>query len=84
MRQTINQVGDDELFLDINRVEAPNGGYYLKVFRQYKDHEPEIRFECFLLENDLNNFISGLQKARYYQKEIYPLEPDNTKNFGQH
>jgi hypothetical protein len=84
MRHTINQVGDDELYLEINRVDTPKGGYYLKVFRKYKDQEPEIRFECFLLEKDLDNFISGLQYARYYQKELCPLEPDLSKNYGQH
>jgi hypothetical protein len=68
MRQTINQVGDDELYLEINRAEAPKCGYYLKLFRQYKDQDPVVTFECFLLENDLDKFIFGLQKARYYQK----------------
>jgi hypothetical protein len=84
MRQTINQVEDDELYLEINRVDTPKGGYYLKIFRQYKDEEPIVRFEAFLLEHDLDNFVSGLQRARYFQKELYPLEPDVIKNFGQH
>jgi len=84
MRQTINQVEDDELYLEINRVESPNGGYYLKLFRQYKKQEPEIKFQAYLTESDLNNFITGLQKAALYQKDLYPLEPDLSKNFGQH
>lgn len=82
MRQTINRIGDDELYLEINRVDVPKGGYYLKVFRRYNNQEPEIKLECYLLDGDLDNFISGLQKARYFQKDL--PEPDSSKNFGQH
>lgn len=84
MRQTINQVEDDELYLEINRVDVPKGGYYLKIFRRYVNQEPEVKLECYLLEQDLDNFISGLQKARYYQKELCPLETDPSKNYGKH
>jgi len=84
MRHTINQVEEDELYLEINRVESPNGGYYLKLFRQYKKQEPEVKFQAYLTKSDLNNFIIGLQKASLYQKDLCPLEPDLSKNFGQH
>jgi hypothetical protein len=84
MRHTINQVGDDELYFEINRVDVPAGGYYLKIFRRYNGQEPEVKLDAYLLESDLDSFISGLQKARYFQKELFPLETDSTKNFGQH
>ena len=84
MRQTINQVGDDELYLEINRVDVPKGGYYLKIFRRYNGQEPEVKLEVYLLDSDLDSFISGLQKARYFQRELCPLETDLSKNYGQH
>jgi hypothetical protein len=84
MRYTVKKVEDDELYFEINRVEVPSGGCYMKIFRKYKNQEPEIKLDCFLLEHELDNFILGLQKARYFQKELCPLETDPSKNYGQH
>jgi hypothetical protein len=83
MRHTINKVENDELYMEIERANVPDG-FYLKLIRQYKDQTPDVQFQVFLMNSDLNNFIIGLQKASLFQKDLYPLEPDATKNFGNH
>jgi hypothetical protein len=83
MRHTINKVEDDELYLEIEKANIPDG-FYLKIIRQYKNEEPVVSFQAFLMNSDLNNFIIGLQKASLFQKEMYPIEPDSSRNFGSH
>jgi hypothetical protein len=83
MRHTINKVEDDELYMEIEKANIPDG-YYLKIIRQYKDEDPVVGFQAFLMNSDLNNLIVGLQKASLFQKEIYLLEPDSSRNFGEH
>lgn len=83
MYHTINKVDDDELYMEINKANVPDG-FYFKLIRKYKNQEAKIQFQAYLTNSDLNNLIIGLQKASLFQKELYPLEPDSSKNFGQH
>jgi hypothetical protein len=83
MQYLIDQVDKDKLYLEIKKYKSIKD-IHLQFIRQYDEQEPEIKFEAYLSDKALNNLITQLQKFSLYQKDVYPLEPDPSKNFGQH